>query len=464
MPNWKTASVGAIAGICAGWRVLKTRQTARNAKFAAGKRFVILGAGFGGFEAARELARQLPDLKNGEIVLVDKHEYSLFTPMLTQAVGGEIEPHHIIIPAKRISRRIRFLPGEVRNVDLNNRTVELDNPGASSLIADHLIIALGAVTNYHHIPGVENAAIPMKTIDDAYRIRQSALSLMKAAARESNAEERAAMLTFVVAGGGYTGVETIAALNDMLRDEIVKFANLDATELRMLLVEPLDRLMTEITADLATYAQAHLERAGIRVALKTGIKAVNGDSIELTTGETVRSRTLIWTAGVEPNPLIEKLNAPKVHKALQVDNALAVPGYPGVWAIGDCAAIPKPDGRGDYEMTAQNATREGIHVARNVLRAINGLPKRAFCYTPVGELALVGRRRAVARVYGYNFSGFPAWCMWRAVYIAKLPSMTQRLRVLSDWVLDLLLGPVAEYHYASMPPRRFGTDVSSIGR
>jgi NADH dehydrogenase len=463
MPNWKTACVGVTAGLCAAWKVFKSRQVGQNADLAAGKRVVILGAGFGGFEAARELARQLPDPNNGEIVLVDKHEYSLFTPMLTQAVGGEVEPHHIIIPVKQISRRIRFVPGVVRDIDLKNRTVKLDDHESSSLIADHLVIALGAVTNYHHVPGVENIAIPMKTIDDAYRIRQGALSLLKAAARESNAEERAAMLTFVVAGGGYTGVETIAALNDMLRDEIAKFANLHASELHVLLVEPLDRLMTEITADLAAYAQVHLERAGIRIKLKTGIKAVSGDSIELTNGETVRSRTLIWTAGVEPNPLIEKLDAPKLRKALQVDKALAVPGYPGVWAIGDCAAIPKPDGSGDYEMTAQNATREGVHVARNVLRAIKGLPRQPFRYTPVGELALVGKRRAVARVYGHNFSGFPAWCMWRAVYIAKLPSMSQRIRVLSDWILDLLLGPVAEYHYLSTPSRQLGAEVPSIG-
>ncbi len=439
-----------------GWDLVKRLAVRSNRGIAKGKRFVVLGGGFAGVEVVRELERLLPGADNGEIVLVDKNDYLLFTPMLTEAVGGGIQSHHIIVPLETFIRRSQLVTGEVRDISLRDRTVVVEEGGEpQKLTADQLVICLGASSNFHHLPGVEQSSIELKTLDDANLIREGALELLKGAAQESNPEERAAMLTFVVAGGGYTGVEAIAALNDFLQDTAAEYGAISASEIRMVLVEPMERIMSEVTEDLAGYAQKQLEAAGVRVLLKTGIKGASGDTVELTNGEKIRTRTLIWTAGVEANKLVGDLDAPRgKSKALKVTPELALQEFAGVWVAGDSAEIPEPNGKGHYGMTAQNATREGKLLARNIVHRLKGEPLKPFRYTPIGELAVVGKQRGVARVYGFNFSGFLAYVMWRLVYIAKLPSMTQRSRVLADWCLDLLLGPVAKIHYVAASPTR----------
>ena len=443
-----------VSGIaCLGWDLYQRLSVRKNRGLAKGKRLLILGGGFAGVEACRELEHLLPGDDNGEILLVNRTEYLLFTPMLTEAVGADVEPHHIIVPLHSYTRRTKVIVGDVEAIDLKTRTVTVCVPSEEKISADHLVIALGATTNFHHAPGVEKSAIPMKTLEDAWRVKQGALSLVKAAAREHDPAERAAMLTFVVAGGGYTGVETIASLNEMVRDAAAECDKSLVSQIRMLLAEPAERLMSEVTKDLADYSQQQLEKAGIEVKLKTGIKSAEGDVIELANGEKIRARTFIWTAGVEANRVVAQLDAPKGKgQALQVSGDLALTQFQGVWALGDCAEVPKPNHQGSYAPIAQNALREGTLVAQNIVRQMRGEPLKPFTYTPIGELALVGRRRGVARIYNFNISGFIAYAMWRFVYFAKLPSMSQRLRVLSDWVLDAVLGPVSKYHYIAATP------------
>ncbi len=452
--NRKVLGIVIAGAACLGWDLFKRLATRHNRGIARGKRIVILGGGFGGVEASRELERLLPGHDNGEVILVNQSDYLLFTPMLTEAVGGNIQPHHIIVPLKSYTRRTKVVVGEVESIDLHKREVSIGGLERQTLTADHLVIALGASSNFHHAPGVEQSAVTMKTLEDAYRVKQGALALVKGAAWENNAEERAAMLTFLVAGGGYTGVETIAALNDMVREAAARHENLKESEIRMVLAEPMYRIMSEVTEDLASYSQEELEKAGVEVLVKTGVKGAVGNTVELSNGEKIRACTFIWTAGVEANKLVAQLDAPQGKgKALKVTGELALHNFSGVWALGDCAEIPRQDGEGNYTNTAQNATREGKLVARNIVRKLRNLPQQPFRYTPIGELAIVGRRRGVARIYNQNFSGFTAYVLWRLIYFAKLPSMTQRLRVLSDWVLDAVLGPVAEFHYVSAAPR-----------
>ncbi len=448
--------LGIVVGVaaCLGWDLMKRISTRHNRGIAKGKRFVILGGGFAGVEASRELERLLPGLDNGEIVLVNQNEFLLFTPMLTEAVGGDVQPHHIVVPLKPYVRRTKIVVGQVENVDLKNRTVSVGGLERQMLRADQLVISLGASSNFHHVPGVEQSAIQMKTLEDANRVREGALALVKAAARESDPAERDAMLTFLVAGGGYTGVETIASLNEMVRETAARYESLAGAQIRTMIVEPLERLMSEVTEDLAAYSQKQLEAAGIRVLLKTAVRSAQGDLIELTNGEKIRARTFIWSAGVEANKLVGELDAPKgKSKGLKVTAELGLKEFEGVWAIGDCAEVPRPDGKGNYGATAQNATREGKQAARNIVKLLRNQPLQPFRYTPIGELALVGRRRGVARIYNQNFCGFTAYVLWRMVYFAKLPSMTQRIRVLSDWFLDAVLGPTAKFHYLSVPSR-----------
>lgn len=455
MMDRKVVAVSVSLLVCLGRDIYQKLNRKRNAGVAKGKRIVVLGAGFAGVEAVKELARQLPAEDNGEIVIVSKNDYLLFTPMLTQAVGGRIEPHHIIVPLETLSRRIKRVIGNVTGIDLHSRTVTIEGADTDQITADQLVICLGSEANFHHVPGAEQNAVTMKTLEDAYGVRQSALALIKSAAKEQDKDERKAMLTFVVAGGGYTGVETIAALNELVRETISRYTNLDESDVQMIIAEPTERLMAEVTPGLAAYSQKKLEEAGVRVLLKTGVKSAQDSSITLTNGEQIRAKTFIWTAGVEPNTLAMNLDAPKGHsKGLQVNNCFVLENYSGVWAVGDNADVPKPGGQGSYGGTAQNALREGKLVARNVVRQLKGQPLQPFTYKPIGELALVGRYRGVAHVYGFQFSGLIAWAMWRAVYIAKMPSMTQRLRVLADWCLGLILEPVGESHFAAIPARQ----------
>ncbi|MBV8864961.1 MAG: FAD-dependent oxidoreductase [Acidobacteriaceae bacterium] len=453
--NRKVLGIVIAATACLGWDLIKRTSTRHNRGIAKGKRFIILGAGFAGVEACRELERLLPGSDNGEIVLVNDTEYLLFTPMLTEAVGGDIEPNHIIVPLKSYIRRTKLVIGEAQDIDLKSRAVSVTGIERQTLRADQLVISLGASTNFHQVPGAEQSAIEMKTLEDANQVRQGALALVKAAAREHDPAERDAMLSFLVAGGGYTGVETIAALNELVRETAAEYEELAGVSIRMLIVEPLERLMSEVTEDLAAYSQKQLEAAGIRVLLKTGVRSAQGDLIELTNGEKIRARTFIWAAGIEANRLVGELNAPKGKgKSLKVTPELALKEFEGVWAVGDSAEVPRPDGKGTYGATAQNATREGKLVARNIVRLLRKQPLRPFLYTPIGELALVGRRRGVARIYNRNFHGFTAYVLWRMIYLAKLPSMTQRIRVLSDWFLDAILGPTAKFHHISALPNR----------
>ncbi len=452
MRLWKFATAAAIFAAYVIWDGKRISQRKRNSTLAKGKRFVIVGGGFAGIEAAAELARQLPHGEEGdaEVILIDQRDYLLFTPMLTEAVGARIQPQHIIVPINEFSKRINHIRGVVSDIDLSTRTVNFSNGKPDSITADYIVVALGATSNFHHIPGAEQVAYTLKSLSDAEGIRQNAIEMVKSASEEDDANERCAKLTFVVAGGGYTGVEAIAALNEMVRDGVQKFPSLSNVPVQMTIAEPAERLMSEVSEDLAAYAQKQLEDAGIRVLLKVGIKSAENGIIELSNGEQMKARTFIWTAGIEANPIVSKLGVPTGKGGtVKVDECFRLQQTENVWAVGDAASIPKPDGKGTYEATAQNASREGKLVGQNILRQIRGEAQQPFRYTPIGQLALVGRQKGVASVYGMKFSGLTAYLLWRAVYILKMPSLTQRIRVLSDWCGDLLLRPADEYLLAS---------------
>ncbi len=449
---------GTVAGSYFAWRLARGVQIrARNRRLQRGKRIVILGAGFGGREVALELAKQLPDPQDGEIILVDQEPFLLFTPMLTEAAGGELDADHIVSSVTRLPKRITFIQGRVERIDLQRRTVTLqlgesqaDIPEAKhELVADHLVLALGSVSNFHHIPGLEEHSFSIKSLNDAARLRDRALQLLQRANAESDARLRRELLTFVVGGAGLTGVETIAAINDLLRESAGKFPHLEAAEVRTILVDPGPRILPELSESLARFATAELRRHGVQILLKTKITGAGDDFAELNGSEHIPTRTIVWAGGITPSPLIGELNCPHSrHGAVVVNHELAVPGHPGVWALGDSAEVPKPDTSGSYAPTAQNALREGKTVGRNIAADLRGAARERFQFKPLGELALVGRHAGVARILGVEFKGAVAWAMWRLIYWSKMPGLPQRMRILSDWVLDLAFGR----NLAPLPP------------
>lgn len=412
-------------------------------------RIVILGAGFAGVNVARALMRLLPRDEEACITIVDQNNYMLFTPMLTEVAGGEVDARHIVNAVRDLSPRVTFEQGRVDDVDLANKLVTLTTGGGDSAVpesrhtleADHLVLALGSVTDFHGLAGIQQHALTIKTVGDAAAIRNRALALLEAAESEPDPDARRRLLTFVVGGGGFSGVETMAALNDLARAAARRYRRVQAHEVRTLLVHPQERLLPELDAGLAAYATKKLQRRGVEVILNTRLTAAGPDYVELEDGRRVQTHLLVWTAGVTPSPVIGVLDTKRgQHGGIVVDACCRVPGHPGVWAVGDCAEIPQPHGQKTYAPTAQNATREGTRVAENIVAMLRGQSPRPFTYTPLGELAIVGRHAGVASIYGLRFSGLMAWAMWRAVYLAKMPLMRTRLRVALDWLLDLCCG------------------------
>lgn len=444
----QTVALASAAAGCAllGWNLMKRRDVKRrNRSIPPKRRILILGAGFAGLNVAQELCRLLPDADNGRITLVDQNNYLLFTPMLTEVAGGELDLRHILASPRSISRRLNFEQGRVLDIDLQNKSVVLDsgNDGSTrrTLGADHLVIAMGSTPNFHGIPGIEEHSLGIKSIRDAAAIRSRVLESLERASWEQDAEIRRASLTFIVGGGGYTGVETIAAINDLVRTSARKYPKLSAGEIRTVIIEPGDRLLTELSPDLAAYAQKKLEEHGVEIRLKTRISRAEDEYVELQSGERIRTRALIWAGGIVPNPLIRNLDCQHgKHGGIVVDQYCEVPGHAGVWALGDCAEVPKSDSQDTYAPTAQNATREGAQVGRNIVAALRGEKPEAFTYTPIGEMALVGRHSGVAKLYGSHFAGFLAWAMWRAFYVSQMPGMAQRSRIVIDWILDSIFG------------------------
>jgi NADH dehydrogenase len=411
------------------------------------RKIVILGAGFAGIQCARELVRLLPREEDGKITVVDQNNFFLFTPMLPEVAGGQVDTRHIVNAVRRLSPRITFVQGRIDAIDLGQRRVTLTIGQAEAelpeeqrtLEADHLVIALGSTTNFHGIAGLEAHALTMKSLSDAITIRNRALALLERASVEPDEASRQALLTFVVGGGGFSGVETMAALNDLVRDSATYYPPLTRRDIRTVLIHAQERLLPELGGSLATYAQQKLEQRGVEALLKTEIAGAGEDYVETKDGKRIATRMLIWTAGVTPSPVVEKLPCKRGHHGgIVVDGCCAVPGYPGVWALGDCAEIPRPGANKTYAPTAQNAVREGTQVARNIVAVMRGNKPKPFVYHPLGELAIVGKRSGVARIAGRNFSGLLAWVMWRAIYLFKLPRISKRVRVAADWLLDLL--------------------------
>ncbi len=412
-------------------------------------KIVILGAGFAGIYTAQALGKLLPHAVDAEITVVDENNFFVFTPMLTEVAGGELDPRHIVCAVRRFSPRINFIQARVTSIDLKHKrvTVSLGGPEdtipdrQATLEADHLVIALGSQTNYYGITGLKEHSLNIKNLGDAALIHNRALALMERANAEPDPDLRRELLTFVVGGGGFSGVETMAALNDMVRENAHTYRRILPGDIRTVLIEAGERLLPELDEKLAAYAQKKLEKRRVEVRLHTPISGAGADYVEMKGGERIKTHLLIWTGGVAPTPELKNLDCEHNHHgAVITDEYCRIPGHTDVWALGDCAAIPQPGKQEPYPPLAQNATREGEQTAHNIVATLHGEPLKPFTYQPIGELAMVGKHTGVASIYGLRFSGKLAWMMWRTIYLLKMPRLSMRLRVAWDWIDDLLFG------------------------
>jgi NADH dehydrogenase len=406
------------------------------------KRIVILGGGFGGVYAAIHLEKLLKRESAVEICLVSRDNFFLFTPMLHEIAASDLEITNIVNPLRKLLRKVEVLVGDVNQIDLRNKKVLISRGyrnHSQQLDYDYLVIALGSITNFYDLPGLAELAIPMKSLRDAIQLRAQILRYLEEANSEDDHAERRSSLTFVVAGGGFAGVETVAALNDFLREALPFYPNLSEDMLRVVLVHSGPAILPELGENLGRYTEKVLARRGVEIRLQTRVKSVTESAVLLADGISIPSRTLVWTAGTVPSPIISSLPCAKERGRLLVNEFLRVPDWPDVWAVGDCAFVPDIRNPGkSHPPTAQHAIREGKIVARNIAAALSGRPPGSFSFKTIGLLASIGRRTGVARIFGFNFSGFFAWWMWRTIYLSKLPGLDKKVRVAFDWTLDLL--------------------------
>ncbi len=413
------------------------------------KHVLILGGGFAGMTTAVWLEHELRRDPSVVVTLVSNQNALLFTPMLAEVAGGSLEPSHISAPLRTALHRTAFVRGGVEAIDCGRRVVMVALAGGTSgetreISYDHLVLALGSVSNYFGAANIEKHAFDFKTLLDAIRIRNHVIEMFERADAEPDPDIRKALVTFVVAGGGFAGVELAGALNDFARGILADYPSVPAADVRIVLVHSRDRILPELSESLARYAQARMTARGVEFRLNTRVLDARAGAVVLSDGE-VRSQTLVWTAGTAPNPCLQTTGlAVDKRGAVVVEKTLAVAGHPEIWALGDCAAVIDGQTGKPCPPTAQFALREGRTLARNICRSLQGKEPEAFHFESLGSLCVVGHQTACAeltipfaRSRTLRFSGLLAWMMWRAIYVSKLPGLERKARVLLDWTFEL---------------------------
>jgi NADH:ubiquinone reductase (H+-translocating) len=355
-------------------------------------RVLIVGGGFGGVYTAIEFEkRRDPDF---EVTMVSEDNFFLFTPMLHEVAASDLDLTHIVNPVRKILRHVNFINCEVQSIDLVNRTIKIlhgFDRHNHALEFDHLVFALGSVTNFYKIPGLEERAITMRSLGDAIDLRNTLIARLEEANPDCATNNREPLLTFVVAGGGFAGVETVGSIKDFIREALPFYPNLEPEMIRVVLVHPGDFVLPELGESLGRYASRKLAERGVELRSNTKVSAVTPREVKLSDGTSITSLTLIWTAGTSLHPLLDELDVPKEHGRIKVNAHMEMEGFPGLWAVGDCAMIPDPGG-GFCPPTAQHASREGKVLASNIIASARREPLRPFRFKTLGLLASIGQR------------------------------------------------------------------------
>src|SRR6266545_541337 len=393
---------------------------------------VIIGAGFGGLQAARKLANAPV-----EITIIDRHNYHLFQPLLYQVAIAGLVPSQIAYPLRTIFRRhknVNFQMGEVSSIDFNSRYVKVD----SSIIGyDYLILAVGGQTNFFGMHSVENHSFQLKSVESAVNTRNHLLSMLEEASREVDAERRRALLTFVVVGGGPTGVETAGALAELIIHVLAKdYPYMDLNDVRVLLIEAAPSVMMTYPDELRKATNNLLRSKNVEIMVNTKLVDYDGQKVTLADGTYINTHTLIWTAGVRSAEITDRLGVQQAASGrIRVESTLQMPQHPEVFVIGDAAYVENGGGH-PLPMLATVAQQQARAAARNIQKILKGGQPEPFHYKDPGLLATIGRNAAVARIWGLSFSGFIAWMIWVVLHIYRLIGFRNRILVLINWAWD----------------------------
>jgi len=412
------------------------------------KRVVVLGGGFAGLECIRRLESYFMREFDIEIVLVSEDNFLLFTPMLPQVASGMIETRHIIMPIRALIEKTIFYEDRVRNIDPFGKIVTLSGTSEKrgiSLHYDFLVISLGSQTNFFGLTNVEEHAYTMKTLNDAMILRNRIIDMLEQAENETNPILRKSLLTFVVVGAGFAGIETAGELIDFVLDARKYYPHISKQDIRVVVLEALSSILPGFSEKLAKFAYEKLIQRGIDIRLNTAVTSFDGTEVlvkslenrENKNIEAIQTKTLVWTAGVTPVDTIKNSIFKTEKGKIIVNEFLEIPDFPGVFAIGDCCQTIDPSTKKPYAPTAQLAEAHAKIAAHNLYALIRNKQKKNFEYKSKGQMAIIGKRSGIASVFGMNIHGFLAWWLWRSVYLSKISRLEKRVRVLLDWAIDL---------------------------
>ena len=406
------------------------------------KKILILGGGFAGISVLRQLQKIFKNNKNVKISLVNEDNFFLFTPMLPEIASGIIHPSDISIPLRTFCKNEKFYQAKVSSIDLKNKLVAITrvfDGKVKVLNYNYLVIALGSTTNYFGNKKIEKNSFTMKTIQDAIAIKSHVIHMMEIADQEDDQTIQEKLMTFVVVGGGFAGVETIGELNDFVKESVKHFyRNINQNNIKMVVVSAKGGILPELDSDIAKKATDSLQKSGIRIIPNTKAVDASNDFVFLGTGESIPCSTLIWTAGVIIDSVVSCLDCEHNMGKIVVDNNLRIPKYKNVFVLGDCAAITDTKTGNIYPPTAQHALRESKTVSHNLKTAITGKgQEKGFNYESKGMMAVIGKRNGIASVFGYKTSGTIAWMIWKTYYLMMLPTFEKKCKVAIDWTVNL---------------------------
>lgn len=406
------------------------------------KRIVIVGGGFGGAYLAQRLEADAERL-GYDVLLLDRRNYFVFYPLLVEAGTGSLEPRHAVVAIRDFLRRTDFLMAELTAVDAKEQVLIAQVPGTEirhRIPYDHLVLALGSVTRMPPVPGLKEYGFEIKTIGDSVALRDRGLQMLEIASGLDDPAKQRELLHFVVVGANYTGVEIAGEFQAFLNTAARRrYKSLGRDAIRVTLVELADRILPVLDEDLANYAAGDLKRRGIDIRTGTSVSEIHEDHAILRDGTRLPTRTVVWAAGIAPPPLLKQLPFPVNQRGyLECERTMNAKGFANVWGIGDCAFIPDAQGN-PHPPTAQHAIREADRLAENLRLVLQGRSPEPCDVKGVGSLAAMGCYSAVAKVFGIKLTGFPAWFLWRSVYLMKMPTLSRKFRVALDWTADLFI-------------------------
>jgi NADH dehydrogenase len=403
------------------------------------RNLLIIGGGFAGAKTAQLLEHRLPPDWN--LTLVSQENFITFNPLLPEVVGASILPGHVIAPHRQMVHCSHVRMAQVVGIDTAAKEIEYLGEGTGRMPYDQLVLAVGNNANLDLVKGMGQYALPLKTLGDALFLRNRVISRLEQAESQPVREHRRWLTTFVIVGGGFSGVETAGELVDFLHASLRYYRNIDREDIRIVLLHSGDRLVPELSPSLGKFTVEKMRRHGVEVRLTARAVRVTDRAVHLDSGDIIEAGTVVCTIGTQPNPLLADIPSPKERGRLVVNDDFSVPGVDAVWAAGDCAAVRNAhDGRA-APPTAQFAEAAARRLAENILARLAGRPTQPFRYSPKGQMASIGHNKAVAEIYGLRISGFIAWLLWRGLYLLRVPTFARKSRLFLEWNWAMFFPP-----------------------